>query len=408
MKIKILSKNKYKISNQDQSYFLSLSKTLEELIFSAQISLKNEPFMTKYDKNQLGEIDKRLLDYAIEELFDDIVLIMETESFSLTKDIEHCTLIFSYNLGDDPVNIPISFPDYLSLVKSSNIIKQLSDSINCVCLYTDGRIVLCSDDKTIKVFNKHNYSCELNIKGHTSKVYYISLLNSGNLISSSSDFTMRVWEIKYKTYKCIKIITGHSYIVYKAIQISDNRICSCSIDETIKIWSDSDFSCLYTINVKNFPLRSVIELSNQKYIVSGSSEYDETLRFWNTSTYELEKSIEDCRCCWNNSLVEISDKFLVVGGYNKIVIVNYLTFLKEREIKIENEENIFSIVKLNGKNNVVILSTAKGHLVSVNISTHNMISVKENAHKDYIYGLFLMSDNTLISCSSDKLLKIWK
>ena len=68
------------------------------------------------------------------------------------------------------------------------------------------------------------------------------------------------------------------------------------------------------------PVYSIIYLKSNK-LVSGTFE-EQSLRFWNANNYKCEREIIKVQCFTNNSLIELNDNTIAVGGYNNICIVN--------------------------------------------------------------------------------------
>ena len=88
---------------------------------------------------------------------------------------------------------------HLTLIKR---IDTHTQNVNNLLFFYDGRIITCSGDQTIKVFNKFSYQCELILTGHTRRVYGICLLPNNKIASCSSDKTIRIWTINTKTFIC--------------------------------------------------------------------------------------------------------------------------------------------------------------------------------------------------------------
>lgn len=282
-----------------------------------------------------------------------------------------------------------------------------ASDITSLCITSDNKLLSCSGDHTIKIYDIKSFECENTIQAHEKSILYISLLDDGNLVSASVDQTIRVWEPENGTYKLMQTLRGHTNSVCKAIQLSNNRIGSCSCDKTIKIWNATDeYKCVQTLEGHSCTVASLIELKNNKYLVSGGTGSDKTIRFWNNSTYECEKVVEHGCCMNSNSLLEISRDRIIVGDGGKVSIINISNFELEQRINLGEEGEIWSLIEFN--DNSVICGTDKGNLIDLNVDEGKIASVKEKAHNDYITCLLLLDDNTLISCSEDKLIKIWK
>ena len=56
-----------------------------------------------------------------------------------------------------------------------------TNSVYCLCLLNDGRLVSGSDDKSIIIYNKITYQPDIIIKEHNKGILYITQLSSGIL-----------------------------------------------------------------------------------------------------------------------------------------------------------------------------------------------------------------------------------
>ena len=102
----------------------------------------------------------------------------------------------------------------------------------------------------------------------------------------------------------------------------------------------------------------------------------------------------------------ITKDLLVVGGLNKLSIINVNNYSLDRIIELTNtcifgfcmiDENIF----LTGDNNGVIIQWK--------IEGNNIIEIsrKDKAHSDSIYTLIRIGNGLIASGSCDKSIKIW-
>lgn len=282
-----------------------------------------------------------------------------------------------------------------------------TDYVSCVCILADGRIASCSRDKTIKVFSSQDYKCELTFAPHEhGGVNHILVLDNGNLVSSSYK-EIAIWKITDKTYKCLKKKQGHNDDIYQTIQLTNNRLATCSGDWTIKIWENFEpFTCLKTLTGSTDSVNCVLELKNKKFLVSGGK--DETIRFWDNTTYECEKEIDDVLCYTPKCLIETDDEKLVVGGrYGLISVISSETMELISTYEFTDVvADIFSLAYI-GRGNVLCGDT-KGTLCQIEINEFKMVSLKENVHSFVIDGILLLDNKRLITYSYDHTISIWE
>lgn len=295
--------------------------------------------------------------------------------------------------------------NFLENIKIESVMTNHTDSVYSLCLLKDGRLASCSWDKTINIFNLTDYQCELTIFGHSGNVYYISTLTNGYLISASHDTTIRIWEIINDNYRCVKVLKGHKLDVNKVIELSHDRIASCSDDETIIIWNSTyPFQEIKRLKQHTSYVESLIELKNQDLIVSGGVDWK--IIFWDNITYKCAYEINDIICFSRNSLLELEDNLLIIGGYKKVTIINLSNFQIEKEIILEEAGYVCSMIEF--QDGTILCGDGGGHFFHLDALSNQIIDVKENVHESSIYGLLLINNNTFASCSNDKSVKIWK
>ena len=375
-----------------------LEKELEDFKrLSIKSNLTNMTTITPQKLQQKDILNESMMDKPITEM--------------ISNRVQQLKEVFERNIRSNETNKTRKFTALFDplKVKLKTVINEHTNSVTSLCVLSDGRLASCSSDKSIKVYNKETYECELTIKGHTEGVVYISLLANGYLASSSLK-EIKIWEITKDTYQCIQTLAGHGGWVKKVIQLKDNRIASCSNDKTIKIWKyNSMYECIKTLKEHTNAVFSIIELKNKKSFVSGGG--DKTLRFWNNETYECEKVIEGVWCCNSKSLIEIESGRLVVGGSSGkvITIVNSNNYTVEKQIEESSLAFVYSLIELD--DGTVLLGCKNGEnegsLVNVDIKNGKVLKIKDDAHSRYIFGLLKINKNIIITCSQDHSIKIW-
>lgn len=288
--------------------------------------------------------------------------------------------------------------------------KKINDDfyfITSICLTKDNRLALSTFNKVIMIYNLKNYHCDLTLKGHEEVVNHVCTLKSGNLVSSSRDKTLKIWEITQNNYHCLKTLIRHKSQVYKSIELNNELIASCSEDNTIKIWNQVyPFSCVKTIECD---ANSIIQLKNKKYIVSCGSHIDQTLKFFDTSNYKCVKSIPRIYCYSKNGLIELDDHRIVVGTWSKVFVINSVTFQLEAKLTFVEDkvEEISSFLKLSNGN--LLAATGKGDLIELDMIQYRPLGYVKRIHRDNITGLLSFNNGkSFISCSYDKTIKIWE
>ncbi len=128
----------------------------------------------------------------------------------------------------------------------------------------------------IKLFDLNTFECIRKFIGHEDVVWCIERLSNDKIISCSRDFTIRIWDLD--SGRCLKILKEHGKSVTSMI-VSDDKIISGS-DGEIKVWNFGSGDCLQTLNVgHNNYIRSIVKISNEKV---ASGDQDGILIIWNS------------------------------------------------------------------------------------------------------------------------------
>ena len=87
----------------------------------------------------------------------------------------------------------------------------------------------------------------------------LAVKDSGELLSSSSEKTIRVWDLI--TGLCTKTLVGHKGAVFSLKIHKQNFVASSWSDKTIKLWNVENGECFQTLNGHtgsiNFYLNSI-------------------------------------------------------------------------------------------------------------------------------------------------------
>ena len=139
-------------------------------------------------------------------------------------------------------------------------------------------------------------------------------------------------------------------------------------------------------------------------MISGS--FDVTLRLWNMSTYQCDIVIEGVYRCFTNALYQIDKDRVIVGGVNSFSIVNIDKCVIEKTIKDKSLGYVRCFLKLRD-NKTILCGCYNGIFCFYDMNT-KQYKITKNNHNDAITDLLLIDDNTFLSCSDDKTIKVWK
>jgi WD40 repeat protein len=194
---------------------------------------------------------------------------------------EQTITIWSISTGEKKRNITIRN----ETISRINSLKLLSNKIHLAVSVNYG---------DINIFNINNGSLVSSLKGHTSTVYELILINNSDLLASSSlDYTVRIWNLTTNT--CKFILTGHTSYVYSIKEINSEILASASEDKTIKMWNITSGALIRNLEGSEQP--SYLDLIKEQQssalstLVSASS-YETIIKVWNWTNGECLKTIK--------------------------------------------------------------------------------------------------------------------
>lgn len=308
----------------------------------------------------------------------------------------------------------------ISRIKIIHIVKtQHSKGISSLCILKDRRLVSCSLDGSITVYNE-TYQPQIHIKkAHNYGISSICVLRENELVSASYK-EIRIWRINEINYELIQTIKGHNSWINQVIELKDGKLCSCSNDGTIRVWDNKDnYQCVKTFRENIMTVALIIEMNN--YIISASlvnqsinlsssfffsyTTFNETgqLMVWDESRDECVKTIEIFYGCSFSALTKLNDNALLVGYNDKICIVN-IESSKVNEIKVKSFGIIRCLKVL--KNELVLVGNEKGEICCYALLS-NKIIFEKSFHHGKVLCLIGTEDNKIISCSDDKTINIY-
>lgn len=212
------------------------------------------------------------------------------------------------------------------------------------------------------------------------------------------------------------IFVAHNSFINKVICLNDGNFASCSEDKFIHIWNPNPpYEKICTLSGHISEVTSMIQLKNNIIVSTSSKNNDGILKLWTLELiiakdgkmeYDLikEETMHDIFCHCINSLIDINDDKIAIGGYKIIRIVNVNT--KQILLNIECHNSLISALTL--MNDVCIVAASEeGNITIFNKVNYKFLKTVESAHDMIIFSLCCLDDNTLCSASKDGVIKVW-
>lgn len=293
-----------------------------------------------------------------------------------------------------------------NIKKPSKIILHHKNIVRRVFQLKDGRIISCSDDDYINIYNLYNINhFDIQIKNNDFGVFDLLEIKRGIIISCCK--SLKLIKLEKKNYKIIQILKPHKELINRIIKLSNGIIATCSDDQYVKFYKyiNNKLEEYENINI-GYRVYSIQECNKDEIIAYCGQIYENYLKF-----YEINNKQQILKFKMKYYILIpvydfINKNYLVIGEYGKIIVFNLINHSIHQTINLEYNYYILCCLKLNY--NTLFCSDNKGNLYEFEIK-NNLLYLKEisRAHDDMIFFLSKYKGNKLISCSKDCSIKIW-
>ena len=449
----LFSSKSIEIINEGKKYICKF-EIIEELLYinlflEKKLKYKGNIFLEKI-QSQI----KAFFDYNINEIFEEISQL-NSNNFSIIKEDNKYKLKIEFiilrkkksilinlneNKSDDEImndiisnfeniikekdNIILDLKERIKKLEeklndknnfnnSKNPIDKLNNhknSVYCLTLLNDGRLVSGSSDKKIIIYNRITYQPDLIIKEHNGIIFCLIQLKSGILASSSGDQTIKLFNIKGNNYELLQTLDFHKDNVYKIIEPNNKSLISCSKDKSIIFYKlNSKYKKDYKISI-NGSCSSIIQTKGNEICYSENNKSTFKIYFYDLNEKKNNSSLNiKCSNSFCRTFNMITKDLLIIGGENKIFIINVNQYRIVRVIEVL-KSIINGFCMLN--ENMFLTGDDNGIIRQWKIERDNifLISKKEKAHDNSICALINLGNGHIASCSYDnsiKIIKIW-
>ena len=233
-----------------------------------------------------------------------------------------------------------------------SIKEKFKDQINDIIELKDEKIIIASEDNSIKVFDKEGNNT-LILNGHLNGVRSLCALKDYKIASGSADKTVRIWDLKIN--KTIHILKEQSNQVIYLNLLQGNKLASCSLRD-IFIY-DEHFKPKYSIKEHMNWVRCIIPIDKNKSV-----------------------------SCSDDGTIKIYDKFFRILNSFK-----------------DHNESVLSICYLRDGRLVSCDKNGKVFIWSKNFNYYKEII----CHNSAILNVKQLKDGRIVTCSTDGCIKIW-
>ena len=294
---------------------------------------------------------------------------------------------------NNSVKISYAYFSKKELKLTTNIKKAFNDQINDIIELKDEKIVACSEDNSIKIFDKDG-NCLYILNGHISGVRALCLLKNERFASGSADKTVRIWSLKQ--HKTIKVLKDQTNPIISLCALPGDKLASCSFREILVY--DDHFAVKYKLVEHQNWVRGFITMDKER---SASCSDDGLIKIYDKhfrTLYNLKEHNESVMC-----VCALRDGRIISGDKSGKILLWYKNFSNNREIK-EHTDAVMSIIQL--KDGRVVTCCADKTIKIWDLDFRCLLTYKN--HKGCVNKLISLRDGGFGSVGADCLLNIWR
>jgi WD40 repeat protein len=271
--------------------------------------------------------------------------------------------------------------------------------VRSVAFSPDGKkIISSSSDRTVKIWDIQGNLLAV-LTGHTHPVTSVAVSPDGQtIVSGSDDKTIRIWDISGQERGQF---FGHKNVVTSVAFSPDGKtIASGSLDQTIRIW-DVSGQPLGVLKGHEDIVTAVAFSPDGKMIISGSR--DHTIRLWDISGQPL-RVLEGHEDDVTAVAVSSDGQRIVSAGADRTIRV---WDISGNPLAVWNLGEIFALSLAIAPDDRKILAGNSDKTIGIWDMSGNKIAVLKG-HQDSVWSVAFSPDGqTVVSGSRDKTVRLW-
>ena len=256
----------------------------------------------------------------------------------------------------------------------------------------------------IYVWDLNSKTLDYSIDAHKSSIWSMIKLSNNNIVTGSSDKTMKIFNIINGITEPIIKLKGHKGTIFCINEIEKNKLLSGSEDKTIKLCDLNTKKCLMSLeDPNNCKINCLLSLKNYGFIVTGGD--DNLLKIWNIYSDYIPNVLSGHECTiWSLTSIIEDDTIIASGSSDNTIKIWDLIDLKCL-FTLEGHENTISSLKM--LNNSLLVSASWDKTCKIwNLRTRNCIFTLKG-HKNIIWDVIQLECGDLTKCSSDTDIIVW-
>ncbi len=181
--------------------------------------------------------------------------------------------------------------------------------------------VLAIDEKIIagvgnmiKIIDKKSGEHICSLAGHVGMINQLTQLSQHQIVSCSSDQTIRIWD--QRKQQAIMFLCGHQKSVM-SVDAQNQHIVSSSADQTVRLWSVVEKKEEKNVKAHTGPISVVKFLPKEGYVLSGSC--DKKAKIWYLPGEKCTKTFTSySKGCFDTACL-VQENIFATGSNDKTV-----------------------------------------------------------------------------------------
>ena len=284
---------------------------------------------------------------------------------------------------------------------NTKTIQPHTSYISNIILLQNNKLATSSHDGYIKIYNKDTFEPEISIK-ENSYIDWIEQVKDGTLISCPRDNTIRLYEIKDKSYNTINVLKESSS-AWKMKELQSGKLISSMSNYDIKVWikKNDTLECEFIIP-NGGESYDILEIRKNEVVALSSTNvnfYDLTKRdkIHSISGFESFNLNPGRKFCKTN------DELLLVCGYNNIFLVDIKSYQLISKIECKKIVTLYKI-----SNDFILSGQSIGDIKQWQcIGRETKLSSYKNKGHNSDVTAFLKLNEIILSGDGDGNIKIW-
>ena len=224
-----------------------------------------------------------------------------------------------------------------------------NDNINYVDVKNENNFITCSY-QNINFYNKisDKYILNNNIENaHNDTIYCIKYYSNEKIISCSRDKTIKIWEENNNKYQCITII---KFIIWvnSLLILEDKNILISSCPEGTILWNMNNLEIIINIKEAICYNTNILNILDEDKIIVG----DDIIKVISLSEKKIVKEINNEFRCIGIYVIKEKKMFLTGGYNNNIKIYNSDIFELIHIINNAHNDWVYGFIQL--KNGFIV------------------------------------------------------